>query len=239
MTYTGEYDRADIRSDAQDSFKELLTLLRPEMQAVDLGCGTCRKSVRIAPHVARLDCVDISQLMLDAAAVTIQRADLDNIRLCSADNMALPLESNTYDLCTAFLTTWSPTEVHRILRPDGLFVAEVLSATDKFEMKSAFGRDEFGWRGRYMNQTPEERLDYLLRQLDPFFNVSSVRHISHKTVLTFQGLVALLETTPTIRGFSLEHDLPIIDRLTSTGTATVMERRILVHAYARPNWRTP
>lgn len=230
MAYSANYDNNGIRSGNYDVYKYIYPLLKATMIAVDLGCGTCRKTVQIAPHVNRVDCVDINNDMLAKAVINISASKLQNMRLCHADNMDVPLQSHSYDLCTAFLTTWSPSEAHRLLRGGGLFFIETLCANDKLAMKMAFGKDKYGWRGRFLNQDAEERLYYIRQSLRPFFDILSLDVVSFQTTLTREGLINLLSSTPTVRDFSLSKDEHIVDELLRQETITMIERRVLILA---------
>jgi len=230
MLYSAKYDDAEIRSTNHDVIQYILPLLNFGMEAIDLGCGTCRKSIRIAPHVARLDCVDKNKNMLKKAEINKNAAGLLNIRLCCGDNMDVPLKSHSYDFCTCLLTTWSPAEAHRLLRNDGLLFIETLCSNDKSEMKIAFGKDEFGWRGRYLNQDPDERLFYLKQQINSFFDILSIETVTFKTILTRDGLIELLFETPTIRDFSLSRDGYIIEKITPNKKILLIERRVMIIA---------
>jgi SAM-dependent methyltransferase len=230
MSYSAEYDSLEIRTESHDVIQYIIPFLNNKMVAIDLGCGTCRKSIQIAAHIHRLDCIDINEKMLIQAEINKNMSGLQNIRLCLGDNMDVPVESTTYDLCTAFLTTWSPAEAHRLLCKDGLLVIESLCSNDKIEMKTAFGKDEFGWRGRYLNQSTDERLFYLKRQISSFFNILSMKIISFDTILTRNGLIKLLLETPTIRNFSLSHDEHIIDKITQDNKIKLFKRRVIIIA---------
>jgi SAM-dependent methyltransferase len=230
MTYSAKYDDSEIRSTNHDVIQYMLPLLNCGMEVIDLGCGTCRKSIRIAPYVTRIDCIDINKNMLKQAVINKNKTSLSNIRLCHGDNMDVPIKSNSYDFCTAFLTTWSPAEAHRLLRNGGMLFIETLCSDDKIEMKAAFGKDEFGWRGRYLNQNPNERLCYLKKQIGSFFDIISMEKVSFNTILTYDGLVRLLLETPTIRDFSLSRDKYIIEKLTHDKKITLIERRVMIKA---------
>lgn len=232
MLYPANYDSLKIRSLDYDICKYIVPLLKNKMIAVDLGCGTCRKDIKIAQNIAHMDCVDINMDMLTKAAYNITKANIANIRLCHGDNMDVPLPSHSYDLCTAFLTTWLPTEAHRLLCENGLLVVEALCCDDKIELKTAFGKDEFGWRGRNLSKSPSEGLNYLGRMIKPFFNIESMDIVTFNTTLTREGLIELLLTTPTIRGFSPKSDKHIIDELTPDNKVTITERRVIITARA-------
>ena len=230
MTYTTDYDSPDIRSHQYSSLDILMPYLKSNMNAVDLGCGTCRKTVEIAKRVKHIDCVDNNMCMLHKARQNIQAKQIRNIRLFFGDNLNLPFQSYSYDLCVSILTTWSPAEAHRLLHKDGLLFLEALDADDKVDLKRAFGHDEYGWRGRFLNQTSTDRLYYITLSLSPFFDIITMRNIEFTTTLSKMGLIKLLSTTPTIRDFSLEKDKSILDCVTSQGSVTLLEKRIVIIA---------
>lgn len=228
--YSREYDSPGIRSTTYNTVSYIRPLLKKDMIAVDLGCGTCKKSIEIAKNVSRIDCVDISSAMLKQAKINITKTKTDNIRLCKANNIDVPLPSHSYNLCTAFLTTWIASEAYRLLSQKGLLIIETLDAEDKIEMKKAFGKDNFGWRGCYLNQTSVEKDKLLLMQLDPFFHIQAVKKITFETFLSKDDLIKLLKVTPTVRDFSLERDGGIVEELTLGNIIRMVERRTLVFA---------
>ena len=57
-----------------------------------------------------------------------------------------------------------------------------------------------------------------------------MRNIEFTTTLSKMGLIKLLSTTPTIRDFSLEKDKSILDCVTSQGSVTLLEKRIVIIA---------
>lgn len=235
MSYSIDYDNPEIRSANYDVLKYLNPLLNKNMDVIDLGCGTCRKTIKFADKVKHIDGVEINSNMIDKAMHNINTSGVKNISVCNADNMDVPFVSHSYNLCVALLTTWSVTEAYRLLQENGILFIETLCSDDKKEVKEAFGKDEFGWRGRYFNQTNNERLKYLRLQIEPFFKIHSMDTISFKTTLTRDGFIKLLLLTPTIRGFSLSKDMPIIDKLISGGCINIFERRIIIVAQSRFN----
>lgn len=235
MPYSIDYDNPEIRSADYDVVKYLNPFLNKNMDVIDLGCGTCRKTIKFAERVRRVDGVEINTNMIGKAIHNIKTAGLKNIFVCNADNMDVPFVSHSYNLCVALLTTWSVTEAYRLLQENGILFIETLCPDDKFEVKKAFGKDEFGWRGKYLNQTSNERLKYLRLQIEPFFKIQSIDTISFKTTLTRDGFIKLLLLTPTIRGFSLSKDMPIIDKLISGNRINITERRIIIVAQSRFN----
>lgn len=231
--YDKTYDKKSIRTENRDFVNFLLPYLRKNDLLVDLGCGTCRKVVLIAPHVHRVDGMDRSQEMIEQAKISLVEKKIENVRLFYGDNYNTPFPSRQYDVASTALSVWSPSETHRLLKPNGLFFIETLCSDDKKEMKEVFGDDELGSRGYLCSQTREERTYYLLAALEPFFDVEEYQFTERETTLSAEGFIGMLQVTPTIRGFSLEKDGRIIQQLLSNGEITFIERRMMIRARAK------
>jgi len=231
--YTKEYDSDNIRSNNSTFLKNIMTMVKNDMIGVDMGCGTCRKSLELSKFVDRIDCIDNSIDMINVSKSKLRDAECNNIRLFYGDNYNTPFKAKQYDFCIASLTNWSCSEVHRILKTKGFFFLQTLCADDKKELKDVFGCDELGPRGRFLNQTNEERNNYILKSLEPFFEILEFKKEVFTTTLNKEGLIKLLEVTPTIRNFSLNEDLEVINTIAKYGDINFTERRLIITAVAK------
>lgn len=59
----------------------------PDAVVVDLGCGSGQLALRIAPEVARVVAVDVSQAMIDLLALNAERSRVTNV-----EGRAIPIE---------------------------------------------------------------------------------------------------------------------------------------------------
>lgn len=231
--YNEIYDNSDIRNGNTDFTDFVISHLTGRETLVDLGCGTCRKVIALSPFVSHIDAIDRNDAMLKCASLSLEKAAIKNVALYSGDNINTPFESHAYDVCTTALSVWSTAEVHRLLKPDGLFFIETLSPNDKREVKRAFGSDELGERGYLGNRTEEERLIYLRTSLGAFFDITDVKRVERETTLSEDGFIKLLEVTPTVRGFSIERDGETVKRLVSNGCVSFTEVRFMISARAK------
>lgn len=231
--YSKTYDRHAIRRENPDFVSLIKPYLRPDMRLLDLGSGTCRKTLCLSPLVADIDAIDRSPAMLREARRNIRRAGARNIRLFLGDNLNTPFPSRTYDVITTALSHFSAAEAHRLLKTSGLFFIETLDPEDKDAVKRAFGRDALGWRGYLTEWSSDERLRYLQNALAPFFTLMEIQRTEKETTLTAQGFRALLQVTPTVRDFSPRRDREALRRLTENGSVTFTEKRIMIVAKAK------
>jgi SAM-dependent methyltransferase len=231
--YDRKYDLQSIRSENNDFVDFVTPHLQKSDLLVDLGCGTCRKVIKLAPCVKAVDALDRSEAMLAQARKSLTERKIDDVRLYQGDNFNTPFRSGGYDVCTTALSTWSPAEARRLLKDGGLFFIETLCPDDKFEIKQAFGEDELGARGYLFGQTAEERLFYLRTALEAFFEVEEIRFTERQTSLTEEGFINLLQVTPTVRGFSVEKDGETVKGLLKEGKITFTEKRMMIRAKAK------
>lgn len=120
-------------------------------QLLEVGCGTGALAARIATELpTRVTCIDQSERMV---ALTAGRG----IRALVADAGHLPFDDDTYD---AVLAAWmlyhvadldqTLSEIRRVLRPGGLFIAvtngddhiaDLLAAAGQQQIRSQFSRE--------------------------------------------------------------------------------------------------
>ncbi len=110
-----------------------LNYLSGDDRVLEFACGTGITTVAIAPHVAFVRAIDISDQMVDKAREKIQTLGLSNVELSQTDLFDPCLEEGSFDAVTAFnvlLYVENRAQVleriRSLLKPGGMF----LSATD-------------------------------------------------------------------------------------------------------------
>ena len=110
-----------------------LNYLSGDDRVLEFACGTGITTVAIAPHVAFVRAIDISDQMVDKAREKIQTLGLSNVELSQTDLFDPCLEEGSFDAVTAFnvlLYVENRAQVleriRSLLKPGGIF----LSATD-------------------------------------------------------------------------------------------------------------
>lgn len=112
---------------------EIVRLARPEPDdvVVDVGAGTGLLTLALAPRVAKVWAIDISEAMLDHLAVKAADADITNVETTPANAVSLPLADGSASLvvsnyCYHHLSDDDKerglVEVFRVLRPGGRIV---------------------------------------------------------------------------------------------------------------------
>lgn len=148
-----------LRTELYGTFAEwafLFGLADPGWHVLDLGTGTGKLPVALAPFVARALGVDRDPTML--AAARRRARGLDNVAFVEADLGALPLESGTVDLAVLSLVLhFVPeparvlAEVARTLRPGGRVVVVDLRRHDRAEYVEEMGHQWSGFAERELD----------------------------------------------------------------------------------------
>jgi ubiquinone/menaquinone biosynthesis C-methylase UbiE len=139
--YADEYDALVQHEDYEGN---ILAALRPiagldqPIDVVELGAGTGRLSLLLAPYARSLKLFDASDVMLAVAMGKLIEGGYEHWTTKTADNRAIPLEDEVADLSIAgwsfgHSTEWYPdtwrdeiraavNELLRVLRPNGVAV---------------------------------------------------------------------------------------------------------------------
>lgn len=107
----------------REAFTGMIRNLRGAV-AADIGCEGGHLAKMIAPHCAKLYCMDIDAAVLDRAKGNLR--DFSNIEYIACDAAKIPLPDNTLDICVAAETLEhlprpedAMDEMARITKPGG------------------------------------------------------------------------------------------------------------------------
>jgi ubiquinone/menaquinone biosynthesis C-methylase UbiE len=135
--HADQYEQLVEREDYEGNIIRALSEIRPlaGLDVVELGAGTGRLTMLLAPLARSIRIFDASQHMLDVAAEKLARSGLHSWELAVADSRALPVGDANADLTIAgwtfgHMTDWYPEtwrdeigkalgEMRRALRPGG------------------------------------------------------------------------------------------------------------------------
>jgi ubiquinone/menaquinone biosynthesis C-methylase UbiE len=115
------------------SIQKVRSVVSPDQQVLDIGCGTGIISLGIAPYVERVIATDISPQMISVAKSKAERSSVSNVDFRVCDGYAVPYDDESFDVVLLFNTLHvvkEPAallhEAYRLLKPAGCLV----SATD-------------------------------------------------------------------------------------------------------------
>ncbi len=113
-------------------------LMRPDMEVLEFGCGTGSTALEHAPHVAHIDASDISAAMIAIGRQKAELAGIDNVSFTQSAVEEFSAPDGSYDIVLALNLlhllpdrTAALAKIHRLLKPDGIFVSSTVCLADR------------------------------------------------------------------------------------------------------------
>ena len=117
---------------------EILSVLKPEMNLLDIGCGTAHiiQELAMSNRSSIFVGLDVSHAMVKMAKSNTVK--FHNIKLVEGDGFRLPFPSCTFDIVITRLADYSQKEAYRVLRRRGYFFEYSLGPDADREIKEFF-----------------------------------------------------------------------------------------------------
>lgn len=138
---------------------------------------------------------------------------ITNFTVVAGYSQELPLADGSIDTLSSIMSPPDACEFGQVLRKGGVAVAESLGERDKYNVTVEFGRDERGLRGLFAECAEGELLAYMTEQFAAHFSDVEAVEGRWRTRISVEGLVLLLEQTPTVRGFDRARDTAALRRV--------------------------
>jgi SAM-dependent methyltransferase len=234
--YSPGYDDPSLRGLEDPRPWDLLQVIRgycsPSSSLLDIGCGTGRKTLPIAPEVRELWGLEPSDEMRNAARELAAAAGAANFQIVKGTAEELPFPDERFDVAISVMAPHSTAELWRVLKPGGIALLEKIGERDKRNIKALFGDDDQGPRGQFV--MPDGERERVFRSdLGQRFERIEVRSGSWRTVFSRAGLIVLLQETITIRNFDPVRDAGVLRRIetelsSERGIETIQHRLLFV-----------
>ncbi|MBM1632512.1 class I SAM-dependent methyltransferase [Sulfitobacter mediterraneus] len=160
------YARSTI-SDVENyerKLRETAALMRPDMQVLEIGCGTGSTALWHAPNVAHITATDLSSGMLDIAREKARTAAIENVTFVEAAAEDVPQPDRPYDMIMAHSLLHLVkdhreviTNMANMLAPGGFLVTSTICMSEGL---SAFKL--IAWPGRILGLLP--RINFLRKR---------------------------------------------------------------------------
>ncbi|NWG34036.1 MAG: methyltransferase domain-containing protein [Chloroflexi bacterium] len=179
------YEALIAREDHQGNLlKALEEIVNPDgLDILDLGAGTGRLSVMLAPRAGSVRAFDLSEEMLRVCRQRLEASGLTNWKVETADHRQLPIPDHSADLAVSgwsvsYLTVWNPaswreelekwmTEMKRVLRQGSFIVLfESLGTGSEAPIRLEHLREFYLWLDESGFQHRWIRTDYKFESLE-------------------------------------------------------------------------
>ena len=224
MTNTGDTERqAFLRDKAIKQSKEkkkgfytmeILSVLKPGMTLLDIGCGTGHIVQELATSCSGVLLIglDISSAMIEIARSN--NSHLPDVLFNIGDGMRLPFSAYSFDIVINRLAEYSVQEAYRVLREGGHFLEYGLGPDADREIKEFFtGRietDSFCMpkaMGRWKEEVCEDVADV-------GFAIESIEDYRAEThYRNEEELMDTIEMVPLVKDFDRSKDRGIVEAL--------------------------
>jgi ubiquinone/menaquinone biosynthesis C-methylase UbiE len=179
------YEALIAREDHEGNLlKALQEILNPSgLDILDLGAGTGRLAVLLAPRAKSVRAFDVSEEMLRVCRQKLERSGLANWKVEVADHRQLPVADHSADLAVSgwsvsYLAVWNPAswraelekwlgEMKRVLRRGSFIVLfESLGTGNESPIRLEHLRDFYPWLDEAGFQSKWIRTDYKFASLE-------------------------------------------------------------------------
>ena len=130
----------------EEKLRRTREYLAPDMNVLEVGCGTGGTSIRHAPYVRHIRATDISPKMLEIARSRATEAGVDNVTFERSDIEHLAVEAGSVDvvltLSLLHLLEDRDKAIRRIfnmLKPGGVFVSSTICLGDSLKFIKYLG----------------------------------------------------------------------------------------------------
>jgi len=217
MPYTGKFEDRIIEGTHVNRPWYQIDIIKKYIKSDDIlldnGCGTAIKIIKVANDVKMIYGLEPNPSMRTKAEENIKEYSIKNMILINGYSYNIPFPSEKFDIVTSMLAPYDVHEIWRVLKPGGYAILETIGDRDKWNLKPLFGKDDIGPRGQNAHFKKEEKYKMLEKQFSAFFSETNIRNGSWPVFYTIEGLILLLEQTPTIRGFDKEKDAGILEKI--------------------------
>ena len=173
--------REDYQGNIEKALDEIVKV--DGLDVLDLGAGTGRLALMLAPRAKSMRAFDASEEMLRVCRDKFEAKGLTNWQVDVADHRSIPVEDHSADLIVSgwsvsYLAVWNPDswkielekwlgEMKRVLRPGSFIVLfESLTTGSETPVKLAHLKDYYPWLEAVGFQNKWIRTDYEFESVD-------------------------------------------------------------------------
>lgn len=185
-------------------YKVCASHINNETIMLDIGCGSCDKSIKYFYQAKKVVALDNEQEMLNKAQANLNRFFGENksniFEFLRGDCNNLSFDANSFDLVVSRHCGANMQQVFQILKKGGLFISEDVDNDDCLELKQAFHRGQ-NYQTAYNHKIKTVEVCSKMFSEIELLNFKEIEY--YKTI---EDLEFLLKNTPIINGYDKEKD---------------------------------
>ena len=133
------YSRRPVSDEAayQKKLDKTREYFQPDMEVLEIGCGTGSTAIAHAPYVGHIRASDLSPRMIEIAREKAKAEGVDNVTFEASSVEGLDVPDGSIDVVMAhnilhLLDNWEQAiaDIHRMLKPGGVFVSSTACIGD-------------------------------------------------------------------------------------------------------------
>jgi ubiquinone/menaquinone biosynthesis C-methylase UbiE len=133
------YSRRPVSDEAayQKKLDKTREYFQPDMEVLEIGCGTGSTAIAHAPYVGHMRASDLSPRMIEIAREKAKAEGVDNVTFEASSVEGLDVPDASIDVVMAhnilhLLDNWEQAiaDIHRMLKPGGVFVSSTACIGD-------------------------------------------------------------------------------------------------------------
>jgi len=198
-------------------YKECAKHINFDTVMLDVGCGSCEKSLRYFSHAAKIYFLDNEIEMLKKGKENAEKyfgnkmEDKFVFELGDCDH--LTYEDESFDVIVSRHCGANMKDVYKMLKKGGIFISEDIDKYDCWELKQVFNRgQEFDDGELIKRQIFNDCLDVGFSKIE-LLNFEEIEYYH-----SIEDLEFLLENTPTIDGYDQECDSETLEKYVKENT---------------------
>ncbi len=204
----------EINENLRENYiSKISSAIKPNSKILDIGCGTGHIIQNLAMHYKKCTFVglDISSAMLKIANNNYSES---NTIFVEGDGLILPFPNNSFDIVTARLADFSPEEVYRILKPNGIFFEYGLGPYANIEIAEYF-IDRIEPNSFFIPESSSSwKEEASLKIKDTGLTIESMEDFIEMTLYeNEEELMDLIEMVPLLRDFDRGQDKKSVSEL--------------------------
>lgn len=192
----------------------ILTVLKPAMKILDVGCGTAHIIQELAANRKTSEYIglDVSKAMLGLAKENCRVSH--NIGLVMGDGLILPFRDKAFDVVITKLAEYSPQEAYRVLKRGGVFFECSLGPEADKEIVEFFPERIETENFFFPNNLSEWKQEVAEPVKRTGFIVSEVQDYREDDYYCSEDeLMDLIEMVPLVKNFDRKKDRMLVKKL--------------------------